>query len=120
MRRLLVSQIIAGILLAVALAFPLIIRYLISGDFIHVLEIITGAVFIVALAVCLGILSGGNKLFEVLFFLLTYSALNQLPFVDYFGGMHNDLNYAGFMSVIIAFLLTVSFALRSYEIRHAV
>jgi formate/nitrite transporter FocA (FNT family) len=67
-RRLLVSQLIAGIILGVALSFPLIIRYSISGGFIHVSEIVTGAVFIVAFAVCLGILSGGNKLFEILFF----------------------------------------------------
>jgi len=119
-RRLLVSQITAGIILAVALSFPLIIRYLIGGSFIHVLEIVTGAVFIVAFAVCLGIMSGGNKLFEILFFLLTYSAVNRIPFVDYFGGTHNDLNYTGLMLIIIIFLLTMSFALRNYEIRHAV
>ena len=118
--RLLVSQMIAGIILAVALSFPLIIRYLIGGGFIYVLEIITGAVFIVAFAVCLGILSGGNKLFEILFFVLTYSAVNHIPFMDYFGGMHNDLSYTGLMLVIIIFLLTVSFALRKYEIRHAI
>ena len=119
-RRLLVSQIMAGIILAVALSFPLIIRYLISGGFIHVLEIVTGAVFIVAFAVCLGILSGGNKLFEILFFVITYSVINHIPFMDYFGGMHNDLSYTGVMLVIIIFLLTVSFTLRNYEIRHAV
>ncbi len=118
--RLLVSQITAGIILAVDLSFPLIIRYLIDGGFIHVLEIITGAVFIVAFAVCLGILSSGNKLFEILFFVLTYSAVNHIPFMDYFGGMHNDLNYTGVMLAIIIFLLTVSFALRRYEIRHAI
>jgi hypothetical protein len=120
LRRLLVSQIIAGILLAIALAFPLMIRYLISADFMHALEIFTGAVFIVALAVCLGISTGGNKLFEILFFLVTYSAVNKIPFMDYFGGMHNDVDYTGFMLVITIFLLMVSFVLRSYEIRHAV
>ncbi len=118
--RLLVSQMIAGIILAVALSFPLIIRYLIGGGFIHGLEIITGAVFIVAFAVCFGILSGGSKLFEILFFVLTYSAVNHIPVMDYFGGMHNDLSYTGVMLVIIIFLLTVSFALRNYEIRHAI
>jgi hypothetical protein len=119
-KRLLVSQIAAGIILAVALSFPLIIRYSVSGGFIHALDILAGAVFIVAFAVCLGILSGGNKLFEILFFVLTYSAVNGIPFMDYFGGMHNDLNYTGLMLAIIIFLLTVSFALRNYEIGHAI
>ncbi len=117
-KRLLVSQMIAGIILAVALALPLIIRYLINGDFIPILNIVAGAVFIVALAVCFGILSGGNKLFEILFFLLTYCAINKIPFTDYFGGLHNDLNYSGFMLAMIVLLITISFALRKYEIRH--
>ena len=117
--RLLVSQMIAGIILAVALNVPLIIRYLINGDLIHVAAIVTGAVFIVAFAVFLGILSGGNKLFEILFFLLTYGIINHIPFMDYFGSMHDDVNYISVMLVIIIFLLTVSFALRKYEIRHA-
>jgi hypothetical protein len=119
-RRLLVSQVAAGIILAIALAMPLMIRYLIGGGFMSILEIVSGAFFIVAFAVCLGILSGGNKLFEILFFLLTYSAVNKIPFMDYFGGMHHDLNYTRLMLLIIVFLLSVSFALRNYEVRHAI
>ena len=117
-RRLLLSQITAGIILAVVLALPVITRYLISGNFIPVLEIITGAVFIIALAVCFGILSSGSKLFEILFFLLTYCAINKIPFMDYFGSMHNNLHYTGLMLIIIVLLITISFALRKYEIRH--
>jgi hypothetical protein len=116
-KRLLVSQVIAGIIVAAALSAPLIIRYSISGDFIHVLEIVNGAVFIVAFAVTLGILSGGNKLFEILFFMLTYGTINHIPFMDYFGGMHNDLHYTGLMLTIIIALLTMSFALRNYELK---
>lgn len=120
LRRLLVSQITAGIILALVLALPLMIRYTVVGNFISVLEIVTGAVFIVALAVCLGIVSGGSKLFEILFFLFSYSAINRIPFMDYFGGMHNNLHYTGVMLIIIIFLLTVSFARRNYEIQHAI
>jgi hypothetical protein len=68
LRRLLVSQIIAGILLAIALAFPLMIRYLISGDFIHVLEIVTGSIFIVAFAGMPWDIEWRKQLFEILFF----------------------------------------------------
>ncbi len=116
--RLLVSQIIAGIILAVALAFPVLVRYAAGGNLLPVAEIIIGAVLIVVFAVFLGILSGGNKLFEILFFLLTYCVVNHIPFLDYFGGMHNGLHYTGFMLMIIFFLVMMSFALRKYEIRH--
>ena len=117
-KRLLPSQIIAGIILAVALASPLMIRYLISGDLMHVLYIFTGAVFIVSFAVCLGILSGGKKLFEIFFFLVTYINLNLIPFGDYFGGLNSGIGYTGLMAAIISILLAISFALRKWEIRH--
>jgi hypothetical protein len=41
-------------------------------------------------------------------------------FMDYFGSMHNDLNYTVVMLAVTIFLLVVSFALRKYEIRHAI
>ncbi|CAN5116237.1 hypothetical protein BH11BAC6_BH11BAC6_05070 [soil metagenome] len=117
-KRLLTSQIIAGIILSVALAFPLMIRYLIAGDLMHVFYIFTGAVFIVSFAVLLGILSGGKKLFEILFFAITYCSLNLIPFTDYFGGINNGVSYTGAMLTIITVMLAGSFALRKYEIGH--
>ncbi|MEO8116713.1 MAG: hypothetical protein ABI653_03635 [Bacteroidota bacterium] len=118
LERLLTSQIIAGIIIAIALASPLMIRYLLSGDVMPVLYIFTGGVFIVALAVCLGILSGGKKLFEILFFAITYSNLNLLPITDYFGALGNNKSLILTLLLIIAGLIFISFAKRKYEIAH--
>src|SRR6185436_1840099 len=71
LRRLLPSQIMAGICLVLALATPLVIRCLLTAHFIQLAGIFTGAVFIVSLAGVLGIVSGGKKLFEILFFAIT-------------------------------------------------
>ena len=115
--RLLPSQIIAGILLALALASPLLIRYLVGLQFLPILGIILGGVFIVLFAVALGILSGGKKLFEILFFLFTYANVERVPFLDYFGGMNQGINYTALIAGLIGILALLSFTLRRMEIR---
>ncbi|MGZ3873465.1 MAG: hypothetical protein ACXVJD_11130 [Mucilaginibacter sp.] len=118
--RMLPSQLLAGIILALVLALPVLMRYLIAADVYSMTGIINGALFIVLLAVCLGIVSGGKKLFEIIFFLITYAAIDKIPVVDYLGGMQHD-NRGGFvitMLLLNLFLALVSFSVRSYQVRH--
>lgn len=120
LQRILPAQMLAGILLAVALAFPLILRYLIVSNGYAIFNIISGAVCIVLLAVCIGIISKGKKLFEVIFFLLTYIITQALPVADYLGAMPHD-NRIVYMAVILGlnlFLALVSFVVRGYQSRH--
>ena len=119
LKRLLSSQIIAGLLVALSLASPLLIRYLLSGEVLAAISIVLGAMFITSSAVCLGILTGGKKLFEILFFLLTYGNMNRIPFMDYFGGLGQTLPQLITVTVIVAGLLLVSFVVRNYELRNA-
>lgn len=116
--RLLPAQVFAGIILSFVLALPLFVRYLVAFQFLPILSIIMGSIFIVLLAVALGMLSGGTKLFEILFFLFTYSNLNKVPFTDYFGGINHSANYLVVIAVLIASLTFMSFLLRKIEIRH--
>jgi hypothetical protein len=115
--RLLPAQIIAGIVLALALAFPLLLRYLVGMQFLPILSIIMGAIFIVLFAVAFGILSGGKKLFEILFFLFAYANIEKIPFLDYFGGMNQGINYTLLIAGFIGFFALLSFMLRRMEIR---
>jgi hypothetical protein len=118
--RMLPAQIIAGILLAVALSLPLIGRYLINLNFYAVANILGGAIFIVVLAVCLGIVSGGKKLFEVIFFMLTYAVIQKIPPIDYLG-VTPDQGNAGHIAIITLLILslgTISFFVRNYLARH--
>jgi len=115
--RLLPAQIIAGIIMAIALATPLLVRYLITMQFLSIVSIVTGAVFIVLFAVTLGILSGGKKLFEILFFFVTYLNIENVPFTDYFGGLNQGINYVALIAGLIGLLAVMSFTLRRIEIR---
>jgi hypothetical protein len=55
-----------------------------------IFNILNGAIFIVLFAVCLGIVSGSKKLFEILFFLLTYTITQKLPPADYLGAIKHN------------------------------
>jgi hypothetical protein len=115
--RLLPAQIMAGIILALVLASPLLVRYLIGTQLLPFLSIILGSIFIVLFAVAIGILSGGKKLFEILFFLFTYANVEKVPFTDYFGGENQGENYMILIALLICLLTLISFMLRKMEIR---
>lgn len=118
--RMLPAQILAGVILAIALCLPVIIRCALASNSYAILNIVNGAIFIVLLAVALGILTGGKKLFEVFFFLLTYSVVNKLPVADYLGSLPHQ-NMGLFMLIILVInviLAIVSLMMRRYQARH--
>lgn len=114
--RLLISQIIAAVVFMLLLAAPLIIRLGLSFNVISIISITLGSVFIVLLATSLGIVSKGKKLFEVLFFMISYININGIVFADYFGGFSNDYPYILKMFFIIAILATVTFLIRKQRL----
>jgi hypothetical protein len=114
------SQILAGIILTTGLALPVMLRYTIAGDFYTIFNLINGAIFVVLLAVALGILSGGKKLFEIVFFFITYCIVEKLPVTDYIGSMPHD-SHAGFIIIVLMlnlFFAAISFGVRNYQVRH--
>ena len=119
LKRLLPSQLLAGITLAIALAMPLVVRYIIALQFLQVAGIFLGAIFIVVLAVFLGMISGGKKLFEVLFFLVAYANMNQIPFADYFGAMWENQTPALLVLMLAGAMVVASWLIRGYEIKNA-
>ncbi|RZM20738.1 MAG: hypothetical protein EOO88_35320 [Pedobacter sp.] len=120
LRRLLPAQILAGVMLAIVLSLPIIIRCALLSNYYEVLSIINGSIFIVMLAVALGVLTGGKKLYEVGFFMITYSVINKLPIADYLGSLpHQDMNF--FMAILLAInllLIAISFIVRNYQTSH--
>ena len=114
--RVLVSQLLAGIVLMLFIASPLIIRLLIQVNFIALSSVVFGGIFIVLFAAGLGIITKSKKLFEVVFFLLTYANINKIAFVDYFGGLTNQLNTT--VLFLCAALLLVSLKIRMYQIKN--
>ncbi|MBB6270742.1 hypothetical protein HDF26_001169 [Pedobacter cryoconitis] len=118
--RILPAQILSGIIVAMVMALPVIVRYAIISDLFAVVNIINGSVLIILLAVCLGIITEGKKLYEIIFFMLTYSAVNKLPITDYLGGAPHDnhLVYISVLSGLNIILVLVSFIVRNYQSRH--
>ncbi len=115
LRRLLTSQFLAGIILIIFIAAPLIVRLGLTLNYSGVLSVIFGGIFIVLLAATLGILTKGKKLFEVLFFMITYANINSIRFFDYFGAMTNNLVY---IIALVSIFTAISFLIRKYEMSH--
>ncbi|WP_394748944.1 ABC transporter permease [Spongiimicrobium salis] len=113
--RILFSQIAAAVLLLWVLASPLWVRLMISTDFNGMLAISLGAVLVVLLSVVLGILFKGKKLFEVLFFMITYANINRIPLVDYFGGFDHPRGYTLKLAIVIMILAGISVFMRKKQ-----
>lgn len=102
--RLLTSQLLAGIVLMIFLALPLVIRLTIEGNISAVVSVVVGGKFIVMVAALFGIVTKGKKFFEILFFLVTYGNINGIPFVDYFGATTSNIPYVlGLMLLFLGF-----------------
>lgn len=116
LKRLLLSQILAGIILAILLALPVLVKLIIEAKFIVILEVTLGSILLVSCAVCSGIVWGGKRFFEIILFLTTYFSIQGAYFLDYWGGSHSSFDFI-FSQLFIGFLfLTTSFLVRKYVI----
>ncbi len=118
LQRLLSSQLLAGILLALILAAPVIIRYVWNGEFMTVATIVIAAVFLMASSVAIGIVTGSDRLFNILFFMLSYANLNVIPALDYYGAVNSGTGYITIMLSLTMALLIIAYLWRSFEIRN--
>ena len=120
LQRMLPSQLLAAFIMAVALALPVILRSAAAGSVYSVVNIINGAAFVVLLAASLGIVTGGKKLFEILFFFFTYLITQKMPLADYLGALPHDspIGLISIMLMLNVFLGAVSFSVRSWQVRH--
>lgn len=115
--RLFLAQLLSSIILILVLAIPLIIRLGVSFDYAAALSTVLGGIFIVLFAALLGVLSRGEKLFEVIFFMITYANINSIPFTDYFGGFEHQQYYLIQLAIIILLLGSASFLFRIKQLR---
>ena len=85
-RRQLPAQLAAGVGLALLCAAGPIVRHAAGGDVASLAALGAGAFFVPAMALCLGVWSGGTKLFEALYVILWYlGPASGVPFLDYAG-----------------------------------
>lgn len=117
LNRLFISRILAGVLWALLIATPLLIRMLFKTDFISILNIILGGIFIVLLAVFLGVITQSKKLFEIVFFFLVYCNLNLIAITDYLGALNNSIVHVVLLVSFISMLFAVSYFIKKRYVR---
>lgn len=114
-QRLLTSQLLAAFLLLLGLSTPLLVRYAVLFNLGAIGSILLGSLFIVFLAAVLGSLSKGRKLFEVLFFMLTYANINGIEPVDYFGAFSHHSLFYGIVAILTFGFATVVIFMKKQE-----
>ncbi len=84
------AQWLAGFIVTLLVSTGAIIRFIVDGDTVGLLALISGAFFIPSLALASGIWSGTGKLFEILYMLIWYlGPLNKIGELDYIGSHGN-------------------------------
>ena len=107
----LVASWLAGAGISLALVLPVVIRSLALGHAPDAASLIVGAAFIPAMALACGSLTGGRKLFEILYLLLWYAGpLNHMPALDYTGATPGAAGAAGLLRFTLAAALLLSVA----------
>ena len=112
----------AGFLIAAAIGGFIGIRALITGDIGLFAHWLIGAMFIPSLAMACGTLTGGRKMFEVLYTILFYAGpLNKTPLCDFTGSVIYGGIGASLLlwSAITASLLLVTVIARKLQIQRS-
>ncbi len=79
-------------LFVVVISLPFLVRALLTSP-ARGFAALSGLLFVAALSVSFGSLSGGGKLFVGIFLALWYAALNRVPYLDFCGLFGGDLGF---------------------------
>jgi hypothetical protein len=120
LKRQLTATMSAAALIMILLAIPVIIKLLVSGDHYGVYAILVGAIFVPVFAVSMGIVTGGRKVFEVLFTVIIYSIFDGIPFLDCTGAVNGsrEMGIAHYFFAFTLVLIILAFFVRRWQIRH--
>ncbi|MEP7137970.1 MAG: ABC transporter permease subunit [Chloroflexota bacterium] len=84
------AQWLAGFIVTLLVSIGAILRFVMDGDTVGLLALLSGAIFIPSLALASGVWSGTSKLFEILYMVIWYlGPLNKLAKLDYIGSHGN-------------------------------
>lgn len=110
---------VAGLIIALLTGSGMLIRALFTGNYEHFGILIVGSLFITALALALGTLSGTRKLFEIIYLMIWYvGPINQLPQADFLGasGDHQGLPITPFCAALSVAFILVAFMMRNRQV----
>jgi ABC-type transport system involved in multi-copper enzyme maturation permease subunit len=107
---------LAGFLVAVLTGSAAGLKLLIAGDLTGLLAWTSAALFIPSLALALGVWSNSRKVFEVLYVMIFYLAMNNVEVVDIYGA-HSSGNVGFFLPVTLG-LIGFAFLGRARQIQN--
>ena len=111
------AQWLAGFIVTLLMASGAALRFVIDGDTIGLLALLSGALFIPSLALASGVWSGTSKLFEILYMVIWYlGPLNKVLGLDFIGS-HSDGYPQFFIPVSMALIAFAIFG-RSRQLRN--
>ncbi|RIK29037.1 MAG: hypothetical protein DCC56_14350 [Anaerolineae bacterium] len=111
------AQWLAGFIVTLFMASGAVIRFVIDGDTVGLIALLSGAIFIPSLALAAGVWSGTSKLFEILYMAIWYlGPLNKVPGLDYIGS-HSD-GYPQFFIPFSMVLIALAIIGRSRQLRN--
>jgi hypothetical protein len=117
--RQLAAEWLAGLALTAATGLGPLLRMAVAADGPRVAAWIAGALFIPALALLLGTASRTHRLFQALYVMLWFAAVNQLAAADYMGTVLVHGRPAGPSSLLVAAvaaaMLAVTFSVRAAQ-----
>ncbi len=98
----------AGVLLALVTGSGVALNMALHGEWLGVLALAVGALFIPSLALCLGVWTGSSKSFEFIYSLLWYiGPLNQVESLDFMGVVPGSTE-AGIWQIYLAITIVLA------------
>ncbi len=113
-RRQLLAQWVAAVTLALVLAGGSVIHWALSANLIGIEGVLAGAVFVPALALACGAISGTTRLFEIIYLVLWYLGPMNRTIFDFTQGA-----YAPAFTLASLVLLVFAMISRKWRLRHA-
>ena len=110
----------AGVLLALVTGSGVALNLALHGEWLGVLALAVGALFIPSLALCLGVWTGSSKSFEFIYSLLWYiGPINQVGPLDFMGALPGSVESGiwQFYLVITVILIGLAFIGRRWQIQ---
>ncbi len=110
---------LAGVAVALFTAAGAAVRLILAGRHASFLAVLTGALFIPALALALGVVSSSSKFFEALFTAAWYiGPMNKVPGLDFTGAANGPrtLEYAIVYAALTATLLAIALLWRARQL----
>jgi len=110
---------LAGVIASIIAGVGVAANMILAGDWLHLMAWATGALFIPSLALALGVWSGSNKLFEVVYMLWWYAGpINHVESLDFMGtGANFQVNRVFIYGLLIMLLLALAVLGRKKQLK---